>query len=370
MLHRINLPDCTQHLDWIVRLQSDLLHALCDPNITDTAVTVDWVKMQRPDIDSHWMESFCGWKIEEKSMLARMQAVAALSPTDKQALITHYQNNLRYPEAFENTIPPPPATTPLPVGLSDGAISAYRSFFRMFYAPIFYRDKGYPINAPDLYEERFTKDKYLEVYHAVNPDLNVCPLCDGGMDGAELDHWLAQKHLPELNCHPQNLVEICGACNSRTNKGEKLALDASVAEPFAKWFHPYLRPAVGNFEIDWQSRRVRLISDDANTQERLNNLGRLINLGTRWSRAWQIQMKVAKKTICDYVRHRKQAFDEDSLRAKIETWKDDAEAEIGLVSHALVKVRFLTSALDENSNGFEELRTCAEEEHNRVNSSL
>lgn len=353
MLHKINLPECTQHLDWVVQFQSDLLHALCDEHVAPANVTVDWVKAQCPEVDGDWMTRFCSWSKKGSSMLNRMGVVAGLPDADKQALITLYESNIRYPEAFDIAVPNPPATRPLPVGLPEAAVSAYRGFFEMFYAPIFYRDKGYPIEDDELGEQFFHKDNYLSKYHSANPGVKVCPLCDGGMDGAELDHWLAKKYLPELNCHPQNLVEICGACNGRSNKGERLALDEGSPEPFNAWFHPFLRPAIGEFDIERDGDRVKLVSGDPDGQAKLDNFGRIINLGTRWSNEWRTQVDCIQSKIRNHAR-RGEALDEDLLKDKIQSWKDDADAEVGLAAYAILEHCLLTSALEEESGIFQE----------------
>lgn len=358
MLHRINLPACTQHLDWVVQFQCDLLRALCADGIGPAHVTVDWVKSRRPDIDANWMGQFCAWSKQDKSkvsksVLVRMQAVAALPNVDKQTLLTHYVANLQYPEFFNETVPPPPAPTPLPGGLSENSVVAYRNFFELFYDPIIYRTKGYPITAPNQNGQPFTKDQYLDAYHAANPDVKVCPLCDGSMDGAELDHWLAKKRLPELNCHPKNLIEICGACNGRSNKGERLALDEGV-NPFSNWLHPFLRPATDNFRIDRQHDCVWLLSNDGHTQVMLSNFGRLINLGTRWSREWATQIDRIQSKLRNSAR-RGELLDEAQLRKKIENWVNDAKAEIGLKAYAMLETHVLSSALIQGSDVFTEL---------------
>lgn len=364
MLHRINLPACTQHLEWVVQLQGDLLRALCANGVVSHLVTIDWVKACRTDIDANWMERFCAWSKQDKakvskSVLVRMQAVAALPDEDKQSLFTHYDANLHYPESFNDALPPPPATTPLPDGLSDNAVAAYRDFFELFYDPIIYRAKGYPIAAPELNGQPFTKDQYLEAYHAANPDVKVCPLCDGTMDGAEFDHWLAKKHLPELNCHPQNLVEICGACNGRTNKGEQLAMKAGNETPFSNWFHPYLRPAAGLFSIKIEHGVPTLTSDDPEIQRRLNSLDGLINLTGRWTDEYRTQVKGIQQRIRNQCRKGK-IFDEAVLIDQLISWKSDAEAEQGIREHKLLEDGLLALALENGANIFAELLVYAQ----------
>ncbi|MDV6345297.1 hypothetical protein R2Q26_12190 [Nitrosomonas sp. Is37] len=344
----------------MVKFQSDLLHALCDPNLTGSHVTIEWVKLRRPDIDTDWIDRFCAWYKSGKSILDRMQVVAALPNADKQMLVDHYATNIFYADAFDN-FKAPPAIAPLPGGLSSNAAAAYRDFFELFYDPIFYSNKGYPIiDSPNTNNKRFSKDNYLEAYHAANPDVKVCPLCDGSMDGAELDHWLAKKHLPELNCYPQNLVEICGTCNSRSNKGEKLALDSKTTKPFDSWFHPHLRPAAGHFEIKIDQGVPMLVSDDPLIQTKLNKLDGLINLSERWSNEYRNQFNGIKRYIRSQCR-RGTVFDENGLKDKLESLKTYAEAGQGICNHNLLETSILSLALVDDSNTFVELLIYANE---------
>ena len=362
MLHRINLPDCTTGLDWVVHLQCNLLHALCNPAIGPEDVTKEWVKSIRLDVDDDWMNRFCGWKTGDKSMLDRMKAVAGLSAGDKQAVIQHYENNLQFSDAFDDSKPNPPATTPLPDGLSNTAAAVYRDLFEMFYTPIFYRKsplQGYPVEGEEQ-DKRFSKSVYLEAYHEINSRLAVCPLCDGSMDGAELDHWLAKQHLPELNCHPFNLVEICQVCNSVTNKGKKLTLDSASPDPFANWFHPHLRPANDTFKIETIDNKIRLVSENDNDQEKIDNYGRLINLGARWIRKYDNLMTRIQERI-RHQRRRGNILDRVSLLSKIDEWIIDANAELGLGEYKLLEVVLLQKARDHGSDVFLELLKYTEE---------
>ena len=356
MLYRINLPDCTKHLNWIVRLQGDLLHALCDSHLHPADITTQWMEKQRPDIDKSWIGLFCTWIKDKRSILTRMQDIAALSSEDKNAIIEHYEANISCAKAFDESAPPPPKTTPLNKGtLSNKAAEAYNDFFKFFYDPTFYKEsKGYPIGPADYKGEGFHKNKYLKAYQDANSDLKACPLCDGNMDGAELDHWLAKKHFPELNCDPRNLVEICGACNGSSNKGQKLALDPGVEDPFARWFHPHLRPACGKYALRVESGRPTLYSNDPASQKRLNKLDRLINLHNRWKNEYRNQLKGLQSRIRGR-RRRGRKFDRLLLEEQLESWKLDAEEEKGIRNHKLLEICLLSAALERGSTIYDEL---------------
>jgi hypothetical protein len=359
VLHKVNLPTHKQYLEWVVQLQSDLLHELCKATTTDADITADWVQAIRSDIDLNWVNKFCNWSIKSRSILDRMGAIASLPSDKKTKVIAHYGRNIRFVEVFDNTIASPALAKSLPDDLSDQACDAYKDFFEMFYDPIFYKSKGYSINATELNGDPFHKDVYLETYRNVNPTIKVCPLCDGDMDGAELDHWLAKKHLPELNCHPQNLIEICGACNSRTNKGEKPALDTTSANPFDQWPHPHLNPLVGQFDIQIDNDIPRLASIEPDIQAKLDNFDSLINLSKRWSRQYRIQTKRVENKLRGHRRKHRIVFNDDTLREKLETWHDEAKDECGLKAYALLESSVLAVSLIEGSDLFIEFYTYA-----------
>lgn len=353
MLHKINLPGCHPALTWIVQLQTDLLTALCAHGISARDVTAEWVASHRPGIDDKWVKRFCSWTREGTSILARMQDIAALPPNTKDQILRHFNKNLQYADAFDTTKSPPP-TTPLPNGLEQEAATKYRAFLEVFYDPAFYKQKGFPVHADGSRGGCFHKDIFIKRSHTDNDDLGVCPLCDGELDDSEVDHWLAKKHFPELACHPYNLVEICGACNGRSNKGEKLTLSPQNVKAFDDWFHPYLRPASGTFTIQIEEKGVvTLKAKDIGDEARIANLDRLVNLYNRWKVEYRTQFKRVLKKI--YGRKcRGQIFTEQSLKGLVDEWLGDVQSEIGLKPHAMLEESLLRFASDVRSNVFEE----------------
>ncbi|MGB3221867.1 MAG: hypothetical protein WBB23_03620 [Desulforhopalus sp.] len=244
----------------------------------------------------------------------------------------------------------------LPQGLDKDADKKYRTFLEIFYDPVFYKQKGYPIDTNGTYNDdvRFHKDIFLDNFHKENEDLSVCPLCDGGLDGSQVDHWLPKKHFPELSCQPHNLIEICQACNSRSNKGEKHTLTHGNVKPFDDWFHPYLRPANGTFEIEIGPKGVpSLKSIDAKDVVRLSNFDKLLNLQSRWSTEYRTQVKRIQKKIHGK-RRRGETFTNESLNSLIIDWHDTVSDEVGLKPNSLLEEAILSLASDESSHLFEE----------------
>ncbi len=354
MLHRINLPNCRHALEWIVQLQDDLITALCADDVRAADVTPEWIIAKRPDIDSAWINRFCTWKKEKATFLEYMQRIAALPPAAKGQIIQHFHNNLKYHEAFDST-KNPPQTVSINNVLNQDAAMKYCAFLELFYDPTFYNPKGFPIDANGNAGGKFHKDVYLECFRNINDEVRVCPLCDGGLDGSEVDHWLAKKHFPELSCEPHNLVEICSACNSRANKGEKQALSSGATKPFDNWFHPYLRPASGAFSIQIEAKGIiKLNGQTAQDDLCINKLDTLINLCKRWGEEYR---SVQIKRIENKIRGRRRTgavFTEQSLKSLIENWIVDAKSEIGLEPHAMLEESVLSVASDTNSALFKE----------------
>ncbi len=354
MLHKIKLPNCHPALSWIVQLQTDLLTALCAHNINQADVTMEWVAAQRPDIADEWINKFCSWVKGGKSILDHMQDIAGLPNHIKDELLTHFQENSQFVDSFDAGKNPPP-TQQLQQGMSNDADKKYRAFLVLFYDPVFYKGKGYPVatNGNNDVAVRFHKNSFLKSCHTKNKNVTVCPLCDGSLDGSQVDHWLAKAHFPELSCQPYNLIEICQACNSRSNKGEKLVLDNGNGRPFDDWFHPYLRPAVDEFTIRIQQKGIIEFQFATDRQKkRMENFDALINLQSRWTLEYRTQIKRIQSKIRG--KKKKVNLTKDSLRHILEDWRDDAEHEIGLKPNAILEKCVLSLAVDTESYLFEE----------------
>jgi hypothetical protein len=93
-----------------------------------------------------------------------------------------------------------------------------------------------------------SRDALVQVFWSHNPDLKVCPACDGkrpdsigGRVYGHCDHHFPKGIHPALSVHPLNLVPICAECNGSF----KLERDAVEKTCLAEMFLPYRRPAFG-----------------------------------------------------------------------------------------------------------------------------
>lgn len=365
MLHRLNVPSCHIHLEWIVQLQRRLLAALCDPNATSSQVTLDWVLACLADLNPQWVTAFCRRKDRianiGKTMLEHMQALAAFSAIVKQQLLNAFDNDQLFPLAFDPVSPQVCVLCDITF-LNAEETKAVRGFLESFYDPNFYASVGYYIPQGDGSKLHFHKDKYLERFNAENPDVLVCPFCDGSREGAQIDHFYPKSKYPSLSCHPLNLVPICKNCNDRANKGEKVPLTPNAPDPMADWFHPYLRPAAGTFQIKFQNHPEGttpvLVSSDAQNQTRLNNLASLINLEERWRNQLSLKVRSTQRMIAKH-KERAGALTESELCAKLSEWAENAECEYGLQPYSIVSAYYLTSVAAKEPETFDELRVYA-----------
>src|SRR5690606_39298279 len=90
-----------------------------------------------------------------------------------------------------------------------------------------------------------------------HPDAReVCVLCGGPLVLPAVDHWLAKTAFPLLAVCADNLLPICGECNSAPQKGQK---DVHTNGLFSDWFHPYLRHANGAIRLRYDDATLRVL---------------------------------------------------------------------------------------------------------------
>jgi len=363
MLHRINIPACRAQLEWIVQLQWRLLTALCQPDVKSQDITVDWVIAQSPDLGHRWVTTFCSRKDQidsiKRPMLQHMQAIAGLASADKQALVEAFEHDQQFHLAFEANSSQPRRLRGLSSFQNQGAVEAVRGFFESFYAPNFYANAGYDIPQVDGSVVRFHRGEFFKHFQVANPQMCVCPMCDGDWGEPHVDHFYPKSQYPYLSCHPLNLVPICPTCNSPQNKGEKLPLTSDKDDPMTDWFHPYLRSAQGSFQVRFErladGTTPVLFSPDPQVQARLDNLEHLIKLNQRWRKALSREFQVTLRRIEKRCKATGHPMSKEELVAKLSEWAEDEECEIGLKAFGLVSTRYLQCAASGDAVIFDEL---------------
>jgi hypothetical protein len=363
MLHQLNLPRCVAELRWIVGLQGRLLAAVCQTHIISAVVTEAWVVSLVPRIPRPWVLRLCLCRDKvagvNRPMLTHLRAIADFSITDKTTIIAAFTNDVGFHHAFATTPPSPPHKLQGVGALPEAAQATLRGFFESFYDPNFYKSLGY--QRPQLAggHRIFHRDIYLCEFQASNPKVSVCPLCDAAMEGPQVDHFYPKSKYPFLSCHPLNLLPICTTCNSRTHKGERLALTLAATDSKADWLHPYLRPAVGQYEVQFMHHiggtTPSLSSSDPQTQTRLNNFQDLVHLTERWRTVLGRRIRLIKRRIDYHNQANGRAFSEAELLAKLAEWAAEAASGFGGEDHALLTAQYLRQAAARDPIFFTEL---------------
>lgn len=285
-LHKVELPKSARDLRRIVAMQKLLLKALCADPLDAGLISEAWLRDLWSFQDGSWIRRFC--RKRTYSILDPITEIAKAPLDARRALYEEFCRQIRVKRLFDAGGQFRKLDTLTGVTLNL-ATEVHKVFIR------FYEFLSHEANAGwNGYEfadgHCIRNESYKNALDESNrPDLAVCPYCDGSNDEPDLDHYYSKKTFPFLSCSPWNLVSACWLCNKASAKGQQLALTLGVAEPTAKWLHPFIKPASKAVEIRLsgspKNSIPQLYSPDPAEQERLKNHTALIKtLGTRWTK--------------------------------------------------------------------------------------
>ena len=145
-----------------------------------------------------------------------------------------------------------------------------------------------------------TANYFLRRFWSANPDLNVCPACDGQRPDSigdkyysDADHYLPKADYSFLSVHLTNLVPVCKNCNS-SFKGTHDPVDKDDDAPLVNVFLPYLRAALDLVTVEVRRPGIgplqfSIIDFDGTRSRRVENLVKTYRLEDRWqSRTGQV----------------------------------------------------------------------------------
>lgn len=360
MLHRINLPNCQQHLLWIVELQSCIIHALCDHGCDSGQVTEQWVfnQVSALGVNQEWLQKFYNWSHKKQKAIDRMKVIADFDNPIKDLILDAFNHDLQFERAFD----PMTRVRHNPIGLTNlnglnvDIRDAVHRFFESFYDPALYRAYKIPQGGQQL---DFDRKMFILEYYDVNKDVQVCPMCDGDLGTPKVDHFFPKSKYSYLSCHPKNLVPVCEACNGPAGKFETPPLTLDAHDQTIDWFHPYLLSADGNFSVNFvrqtEGTTPVLSNPDAQTQTRLDNLTSLVKLQPRWRRALSRKFRGAQRKIRHEREKRGRMLNEQDLCTKLQEWAENQEVEIGLEPFAIVGNAYFQSAANRDKITFDDL---------------
>lgn len=333
MLHLIKVPSCFPALEWVVQLQREILAKLCDPATTAAIVTPEWVAAIRPDC-SDWLKRFAQWTHNTRGLLSVMRTIASATTTQKKAIFTYFETSQAFPESFDSAILSPTVISTVQSLGTDGLVSGLCTLLEAFYEIAL--ERGLPIDAQGNTGRSFKRGQFVTTFREENFD-RVCPFCDGDMNGPQVDHWLPKSKYPALSCHPKNLVPVCTRCNSQECKGAKSPITFANPSSFDDWFHPYERPAHGNFSVTSNGSQIALVNVDLGQQARLHNLDRLLKLTLRWSEEYKRQAGNYLRQLASKVRRNRLKPTPNVVLDAISEWLAEIAAEGTRMPHSIIR---------------------------------
>lgn len=294
MLKPIHSVTCSPALAACQLLMQSLALWLVDPATTAASITQE--NMQPPafasTIEADWLWNFLQRIEAGQTLLTHAQTLATL-PVDKKAVLRVWIQTV---SSLGTQFQPAPAAWPVTrPNVTEAAWKAFKVLMEAFYekglrSGLPYLQDGTPVAANGV-----TYANFVQIFrdtHRLNPDTNareVCVLCGGPLGQTpEVDHWIAKGAFPLLSVCANNLLPICGECNSTSNKGEK---DVYSGGSFADWYHPYFRPTNGALQLEYvlPELTVKCRSTQPTDQPKAENLNKLLNLSDRWTREFKAE---------------------------------------------------------------------------------
>jgi len=295
MLKPIHPVACSPALHACRGLQERLLAWLCNPN-TQSASLVRANVPGPTQIEADWLWAFLQKEHGKRPLLERARVLADMNVADKLALLAWGQAVAGLTAQFQ---PNPPAWPVQEPAIPPATWLVFKGLMEAFYekglkAGLPYAGDGSPVGNGGVSYADFVQA--FRDAHRLNPDPNareVCALCGGPLGATpQVDHWIAKHTVPLLSVCADNLLPICGECNSTSNKGRKPVHDHGS---FQDWFHPYLRPGAGATRLGYRLQDFTVTCAAVNPADagRVRNLDGLLNLSQRWTR--ELKAEYAKQ---------------------------------------------------------------------------
>lgn len=331
MLKPITQPFCCGALNACLELQMHLLRWLCDSTTAAADVTqINLVPPRVPtQIEADWLWHFLYGR--KQTRLEQAKIIAGMSDAEKIGLLGWSNSVVAVAAQF---LPAPPAWPVTPPIIAAPAWTAFKGLMEAFYerglkSGLPYLANGTPVAAGGVTYASFVQ-AYRDAHRqSSNPNAReVCVLCGGPLGQTpEVDHWIAKSAFPLLSVCADNLLPICGECNSTANKGEKPV--HSAAGSFADWFHPYLRHANGALALEYQlpEMAISCVAIHTTDQTKVNNLNKLLNLADRWTREFKAEYAKQQDVLRGRERQRvsrgQARHSQPEIQTYVQQWQDD-----------------------------------------------
>lgn len=294
MLHRINLPDaaCQGIFKHFLTFQRKVLAFACNP-ATSLPPTKTQVQNEfGTAADWFWKQLHVqrGKNRGDPNDLHRaLRDLIAFVQADRgscQQILDAFDHDINFPDHIDD----PTFQFSYRTVLDEATRNVLKPLLISFYEKLLY--SGFPDQIHGN-SAKFDRDSFIKSFWDANPDLNVCPACDGqrpdsidDKNYSDVDHYLPKAAYAFLSIHPANLVPVCKNCNS-SFKGTHDPVDQADDAPLVNIFIPYYRPAL-DF-IDVEARRTytgvlqfHILDSDGTRSRRVDNLDQTFRLEERW----------------------------------------------------------------------------------------
>jgi hypothetical protein len=300
MLKPIHRVGCSPALAATQQLMRRFALWLCDSQVSGVAVTQASLRAHMGSaVEGDWLWQLLAGSTGTKALLQQAKRIADLPQADKDGLRQWIDAVSALAQHFG---PTPPAA--MPVNPPNGWGSRHECWAAFKALMVAFYEEGLRDGLPYAANGTPTADSALRVNYAQfvwefraahrldpYPDAReVCVLCGGPLALPAVDHWLAKTAFPLLAVCADNLLPICGECNTAPQKGQKAVHTGGA---FTDWFHPYLRHANGAIQLRWDGDKLRVQVASATPADaiKVQNLDGLLNLGKRWTREFKAEYR-------------------------------------------------------------------------------
>lgn len=293
MLKPINHLTCSPALRACQQLQVHLTTWLCNATVGEVdIIQANLVPPRVPtQIEANWLWTFLQKTDSKATLLSRAKILAAMSAADKELLISW----VIVVDDLTRLFQPVPPVWPERPTIPKIAWKAFKELMEAFYEKGLRSGLPYAANGTPIVNAGVNYTAFVQEFrnvHRLNSAPNareVCVLCGGSLGQTpEVDHWIAKSLYPLLSVCADNLLPICGECNSTSNKGNN---PVYTNGSFDDWFHPYLRQANGGIQMDYnlQTRTIVASATGPADDTKVTNIDKLLNLAARWTREFKAE---------------------------------------------------------------------------------
>lgn len=365
MLHKISRPTCGDKLIYIMNLEYQILCFACKPFVPSD-LTEDLFKREFNE-NGEWLYKKLwtrnGGTIQKSDFFNNLVYLIEYIKSNSEkgtAILEAFKNDTKYHEHFNDPEFKFFYNTTLDEATKQAVKPLMLSILNFF-------ENGLKLS---INGEVFAikRDILIAAFYESNPNLEVCPACDGPSPEklgnkvyADADHFFPKAKYPFLSIHPENIIPICLYCNQRF-KLNRDPFDNSIEAPLVNSFHPYGRCAIDKIDVIITSenaglRRICIKDREGMPSRRVNNLNRIFKLEERWYnplhkiiiRRIEEELRDAARRITRYNRER---INEDDFKVELNDMLDKGHQMVRREAYSIIYISYLNFILSDK-NEFE-----------------